>query len=60
MFEFLVLTMLTVGGPWAVDQYNKGNLPPPPPVCKTELVKAPGGGYSYSIVSKDNASNCTL
>ena len=56
----LVLAGITVGGPAVVAAWNDGKLPGPPPTCKTELVKADGGGYSYSIVSKDNPSNCML
>ena len=53
---FVVLATITIGTHVMRDL----DLPPPPPTCKTELVKAPGGGYSYSVVSKDNPSNCAL
>lgn len=51
-----VLTLIVIGPHVARDL----NLPSPPPVCKTEKVKAENGNYYFTVVSKDNPSNCQL
>lgn len=53
---FVVLAGITVGTHVLRDL----DLPPPPPVCKVETVKAPGGGYSFEVIANDNASNCVV
>lgn len=54
--SFAALGFLTVG----INIMRDLDLPPPPPTCKTELVKANGGNYNFQVISKDNASNCVV